>query len=87
MKIKINSYDSKRNEFRIFCDEDLLAETFDPFVCGITNGEEYKELNESLVGKIIDVEVFENNRCLIPTKDGEVQYRNIIKQFGYEDTK
>ena len=77
MEIKITKYDYERNQFECLCKNNLQYDRFDPFVSGINNGDKYKELNNSMVGKKINVDVFPHGRCLLLTAKGEEKYKKL----------
>lgn len=80
MKIRITRYDAEKNQFECYCDKHPEWDIFDPFVSGITNGDEYLELNNSMVGKTIEVNVFNHGRALLLNGgDGEKEYENLVK--------
>lgn len=80
MNIKITRYDFERNVFECYCTNHPEWDRFDPFVSGITNGDEYLELNKNMVGKTIDVDVFNHGRTLLlKSGDGEENYKQLVR--------
>lgn len=78
-EIKITGYDSARNEFRCRCAEHPGCDTFDPFVSGITNGDEYLDINEKMVGKTIRVHAYPYGLVLLlDVGVGEAEYKELL---------
>lgn len=78
MKIKITKYDVERNQFECSVYGHPEWDRFDPFVSAITNGDEYLEFNQNMVGKTIDVDVYNHGRALLLSSKGEEEYKKLI---------
>lgn len=77
MEIKINSYDSHKNQFNGAIGG--VDVTFDPFVSGILNGEEFLPEIEGLVGKTVEVEVSQSvGGTYLLTSEGEKQFKDFL---------
>ena len=86
MKIQITKYDKERNQFECLCITHPQYDRFDPFVSGITNGEKFSSFNDSMVGKIINVDIFPyNGRTLLLTGEGEKLYKDFINEVLNDD--
>lgn len=80
MKIKITKYDAHKNEFECDCFGHPEWDRFDPFVSGINNGDEYLEENKAMVGRTIEIDVFNSGRTLLlDSVEGEKKYKELVE--------